>query len=163
MQKQFRNSRGNHWECTTLFCCIESAYIVTDCCTFQFSALFSTVIWAYLYVWSVHNMTFPRHFDCTYVNTQKYEFRTISGRSTISGRRAIGALKGRQLLLGLSSSNWRPQGARNLRFIFAGFWNDLKVKRPGALIMPNSVIFISPVEVGNKKYCRSPFFSEHLI
>jgi len=36
-------------------------------------------------------MTFPRHFDCTYVNTQKYEFRTISGRSTISGRRAIGA------------------------------------------------------------------------
>ena len=41
-------------------------------------------------------MTFPRHFDCTYVNTQKYEFRTISGRSTINGRRAIGPL-GRQL------------------------------------------------------------------
>ena len=39
-------------------------------------------------------MTFPRHFDCTYVNTQKYEFRIISGRSTISGRRAIGAPKG---------------------------------------------------------------------
>ena len=79
--------------------------------------------------------------ECTYVNTQKYELTssTISGRSTITGRQAIGALKGRQLLLGLSSSNWRPQGARNLRFIFVGFWNDLKVKRPGALIMPNMV------------------------
>ena len=34
-------------------------------------------------------MTFPRPFDCTYVNSRKYEFSTSSGRSTISGRRAI--------------------------------------------------------------------------
>ena len=41
-------------------------------------------------------MTFPRHFDCTSVNTRKYEF------STISGRRAIGTVKGRQIFASFS-------------------------------------------------------------
>ena len=57
-------------------------------------------------------MTFPRHFDCTYVNTQKYEFRTISGRRAIgapgapivqNGRpRTIGAPKGRRIFASFS-------------------------------------------------------------
>ena len=64
--KKTRNLRGNHCECKTLFCSIEPVYLVTDCCTFQFSAHFSTVIWTCLYVWSVHNMTFWCQFDCTY-------------------------------------------------------------------------------------------------
>ena len=98
-------------------------------------------------------MTFPRHFDCTYVNTQKKEFRTISGRSTISGRRAIGALKGRQLLLGLSSSNWRPQGARNLSFIFVGFCQCLFFKRHAALIYANMVFFCSETISQTKFKC----------
>ena len=49
------------------------------------------------------------------------EFNTISGRSTISGRRAI-------------------EEAPILSFIFVGFRIRLFFKRPGALIMPNSVL-----------------------
>ena len=82
--KKTRNLRGNHCECKTLFCSLESVYVVTDCCTFQFSAHFSTVIWSCLCVWSAHNKTFPRQFDCTYVNRWKCVFRTISDRHTIT-------------------------------------------------------------------------------
>ena len=72
-------------------------------------------------------MTFPRHFDCTYVNTQKYEFRTISGRSTISGRRAIGA-PGAPIV-----RNGRP---RTISFIFVGFRIRLFFSNPFVFYAP---------------------------
>ena len=46
--KKTRNLRWNHCECKTLFCSIEPVYLGTDCCTFQFSAHFGTVIWSCL-------------------------------------------------------------------------------------------------------------------
>ena len=117
MQKITRNLRGNHCECKTLFFSIEPVYLVTDCCTFQFSAHFSTVIWTCLYVWSVHNMTFPRQFDCTSVHIWKCVFRTINGRRTISGRRIIVAPRGANC----SSGPTRAISAPNGRLIFPSF------------------------------------------
>ena len=75
-------------------------------------------------------MTFPRHFDCTYVNTQKYEFRTISGRSTISGRRAIGALKGRQLLFEPPGEQLAPRRGANFSLHFRGVSNPFVFYAP---------------------------------
>jgi len=116
-KKKTRNLRGNHCECKTLFCSLESVYVVTDCCTFQFSAHFSTVIWSCLCVWSAHNKTFPRQFDCTYVNRWKCVFRTISDRHTISGRRIIGAHRGANCSLELRGAISAPKG----RVFYASF------------------------------------------
>jgi len=67
--------------------------------TMQF--LFSctrTFLWTWRtisYYFFLYTCSYFYNNECTYVNTQKYELSTISGCSTISGRRAIGALKGR--------------------------------------------------------------------
>ena len=108
---EIREGRQEQWKPTCTPC---NFYFLAQERSSEHEERFPTIFFLYTCSYFYNN-------ECTYVNTQKFELSTISGRSAISGRRAIGALKGRQLLLGLSSSNWRPQGARDLSFIFVGF------------------------------------------
>ena len=81
-----REGRQEQWKPTCTPC---NFYFLAQELSSEHEERFPTIFFLYTCSYFYNN-------ECTYVNTQKYELSTISGRSTMSGHRAIGAPNERQ-------------------------------------------------------------------